>query len=69
MTRKSSVFYTIGRAYGFGFGQGWFSGIVPEINLLGSCGLVLAGREGVGVLPGKRCSFCIFHCQARTLIK
>ena len=52
-----AVFYSIGRYYRFGFGQAWCSWKVTGRNGWRWDALVVVGREGLGWLPRKRCSF------------
>ena len=57
LPRKCNVFYSIVRAYRFGFGQAQFSWKVLGRNVLGWCALVVAGRYWVGMVPRKRRGF------------
>ena len=51
------MFYSIERAYRFGFGQPCF--LVKCLSKMCGCGVVLVvmGRKGVGVVPGKGAVF------------
>ena len=59
MPTISTMFYSIGRAYRFGFGQPGFTRKCLRENVWRGVAVVVACREGVGVVPMKRCSVCM----------